>query len=85
MNEQTSVKTLVYDNEVISQGDVILCKQGRHHIHTPQQTNSSGYPQKGISLMNVMIWPTLMFVGGFVGLFFSIIFLVKEGSIGQMT
>jgi hypothetical protein len=35
--------------------------------------------QKRYSVLNAMLWPTLIFIFGFVGLFFTTILLTKDG------
>jgi hypothetical protein len=80
LDELTNSTILIYDKGAIRLGDIVQCSLESLDNITPLDTdNGSSHSQRSWSLFNAMFWPTLMVVIGFVGLFFTSIFLAKDG------
>ena len=76
MNNSTM---LIYNNGVIRTGEIVQCSlnPSRRDI-APHEHSNSRHSQGGWLIFNAMFWPTLTFILGFVGVFFSTIFLTKD-------
>ena len=76
---KSNVTTLVYNRGAIGVNDIIQCSFKASNLFSNNSDFSSKRQQSRWSVFLAMLWPTLMFITGFVGVFFTTIFLTKEG------
>ena len=78
IDKLSDTTSLVYEEGIITMNEIVQCAPNslkpKYHITEKMASN----PHRGWLVFNAMFWPTLLFIIGFVGLFFTAIFLAKD-------